>query len=66
MKLQDRAEVGVYCPQCSPPPKLVVHTNRQNGTQFLGCPNWPKCDHTQEIPEDIKMQAAGARRLPGF
>lgn len=66
MKLQENAEVERYCPVCSPPPKLIVKTNRKNGNQFLGCPNWPNCTHTEPIPESLRMKAAGAPTLPGF
>ena len=67
MKLQERATVNRYCPVCNPdPPKLIVRTNRQNDSQFLGCPNYPECNHTESIPEHIYMEAAGASKLPGF
>lgn len=69
-KLQDRSEVNRRCPRCKAEGrgnvKLIVRTNRLNGRQFLGCPNWPECDHTEPIPEDVKMRAAGATTLPGF
>jgi ssDNA-binding Zn-finger/Zn-ribbon topoisomerase 1 len=70
MKLQERSEVEIYCPACKRAGrgavKLVVRTNRQNKTQFLGCPNWPDCEHTEPIPEALLLEAAGAARLPGF
>lgn len=66
-KLQDRMTVNVFCPRCSPSVKLIVRTNRLNDSQFLGCPNWPEsCHHTQPIPQDLIMQALGAKSLPGF
>lgn len=69
-KLQDRSEVNRTCPRCKDEGrgnvKLIVRTNRDNGNQFLGCPNWPECSYTKPIPEDVKMEAAGAARLPGF
>ncbi len=66
-KLQDRMQVNVFCPRCSPPVKLIVRTNRSNGIQFLGCPNWPEsCHHTQPIPADLIMRLHGAVPLPGF
>lgn len=54
------------CPKCSPRVKLMVKTNRANGNQFLGCPNWPECEYTAPIPEALIMQAQGAQKLPGF
>lgn len=28
---------------------LVVRVNKQTGEKFLGCPNFPKCKHSEEI-----------------
>lgn len=65
--------IAIKCPNCDEHPDrkhkrhtLVVRTNHENGTQFLGCPNFPDCKHTQEIPEHLRLEAAGAERLPGF
>jgi ssDNA-binding Zn-finger/Zn-ribbon topoisomerase 1 len=70
MKLKNRSEVEIYCPQCKDAGrgavKLIVRTNRDNERQFLGCPNWPDCEHTEPIPEALLLEAAGAARLPGF
>jgi hypothetical protein len=27
---------------------------------------YPQCQYTESLPEDIKMRAMGAKRLPGF
>lgn len=64
--LRDRATVEILCPKCDAPPKLIIRTNRANDSKFLGCPNFPECRHTQPIPQDMLMEAAGAQRLPGF
>jgi len=61
--LPDGQEVNKRCPKCAIPRKLVVRTNRQNGSQFLSCPNWPKCNHTEQIPESLKMQLLGQPTL---
>jgi len=62
--LLDGQEVESVCPECSPaPPKLVIRTNRRTGNQFLGCPNWPRCFYTCEIPEYLKLKAAGQPML---
>ena len=58
-KFQDNTETDIFCPHCVPPRKLIVKTNRHNGGQFLGCPNYPQCNFTREIPEAWKMRAAG-------
>ena len=54
---------AIYFPLCKPLVKLVVKTNRKNGNQFLGCPNWPECDHTRKIPESWIMEANGQPTL---
>lgn len=35
------------CPLCGG--SLVVRTNRENGTRFLGCSNYPKCHFTKTL-----------------
>lgn len=59
VKFEENTESDILCPHCNPPRKLIVKTNKQNGGQFLGCPNYPNCNHTREIPEAWKMRAAG-------
>lgn len=63
MNLQNGAEVARTCPKCGVAHRLVVRTNGKDGSQFLGCPNYPRCRHTEPIPEDIRMRAMGQRRL---
>lgn len=58
-KFQDGTESAVLCPTCNPPRKLIVRSNKHTGSQFLGCPNYPVCDHTQAIPESWIMRAQG-------
>jgi ssDNA-binding Zn-finger/Zn-ribbon topoisomerase 1 len=64
-KLPDNQEVEIYCPNCKWPVKLIVKTNRITRNQFLGCPNWPDCNHTQSIPESIVMRLNGQPTLFG-
>lgn len=59
MKFQDNTEADIYCPNCVPPRKLIVKTNRHTDHQFLGCPNYPECNHTRPIPEAWIMRAQG-------
>ena len=56
-------ESMLYCPTCVPRKKLVVRTNKQNQTQFLGCPGYPMCDHTQKIPDEWILRALGQPEL---
>jgi len=61
--LENNKQVERYCPNCSPMVKLRVKTNRVNGNQFLGCPNWPDCDYTDSIPESLIMEVQGQKKL---
>jgi ssDNA-binding Zn-finger/Zn-ribbon topoisomerase 1 len=62
-KFLENTESAVLCPECNPPRKLIVKTNQHNGSQFLGCPNYPDCHHTQPIPEEWVMRMEGQRDL---
>ena len=62
-KIPDNLRIEKYCPSCGSGAKMVVRTNHQNDSQFLGCPNWPECNRTEPIPESIMMQFAGQPRL---
>lgn len=61
MKLQENAEVEIYCPRCVPAPKLIVKTNSHNDSQFLSCPNYPNCLYTRSLPVDLVMITQGPR-----
>lgn len=55
------------CPRCGW--EMVKRKNKENGSEFLGCTQWPTCQHTEPIPEDVRMQMLGqdvAPRLEGF
>lgn len=58
-------ELALGCPKCGVATRLVVRMNRRTKEFFAGCPNWPKCDFTQEIPDSIWMEASGQPRLFG-
>lgn len=62
-EFENNREVDLRCPRCAADTRLRIKTNRTNGSQFLGCPNYPRCDYTREIPESLKMELRGARRL---
>lgn len=62
-KWEDGLEAKIICPECGSP-VLVVRTNSKNGGQFLGCPRWPECKHSEPIPESWKMRAQGQPELP--
>jgi ssDNA-binding Zn-finger/Zn-ribbon topoisomerase 1 len=60
-KLPDRTRVKKRCPDCGA--EMIVRTNRENGSQFLGCTSYPKCKRTEEIPENIRMELEGQPKL---
>ncbi len=62
IKLPDGKRLMVVCPDCDAP-NLIVRTNRANDSQFLGCPNWPACKHTQAITQEIQMRLQGQPSL---
>lgn len=60
MKL-DKQMIEKRCPECGA--GLVVRTNRENDSQFIGCMAWPNCTHTEAIPESLRMRLMGAPGL---
>lgn len=60
----DIGETTIGCPDCGR--KLVIRTNRETGQDFLGCPRYPDCQHTQPLPEWVRLKRAGAAMLPGL
>ena len=58
---EKQPEIKLTCPECSWP--LVVRTNRQNGTQFLGCSHWPECTFTRELTPYLIAKMSGAPTL---
>lgn len=57
------AELEKACPECGR--ELVIRTNRATGEEFIGCVGYPSfCQHTEPLPESIKMRRAGATPLP--
>ena len=66
--IKDRTQVSIFCPDCGRglkpvSIKLIVRTNSQNGSRFLGCPNYPRCKYTQALPQDIIMRLTGQKGL---
>jgi ssDNA-binding Zn-finger/Zn-ribbon topoisomerase 1 len=61
--LRSGTEVSIGCPKCGVATKLVVRMNKKKKTKFLGCPNWPECDWTQNVPDHIWMEASGQSSL---
>jgi ssDNA-binding Zn-finger/Zn-ribbon topoisomerase 1 len=63
----DGSEIGKFCPKCKDQGrgdvKLIVRTNKTREGQFIGCPNWPHCDYTENIPQEMYMRATGQPTL---
>jgi ssDNA-binding Zn-finger/Zn-ribbon topoisomerase 1 len=53
------------CPQCLIGTR-VERMNRETGTPFIGCSQWPVCTWTMPLPADEVMRRAGATPLPGL
>jgi len=62
-KFENNMQTDIPCPECDDGTTVIVKTNKINGNQFLGCPNWPECEYTRQIPEAWKMRAAGQEQL---
>lgn len=60
-------KLEIPCPECRDNGRGIVHlvirVNRKSGHDFLGCPQWPECSHTQPVPEYLKMIQAGQPTL---
>lgn len=54
----------VTCPSCHAP--MVERENRQNGSRFMGCSNYPTCVETTKVPAYLEVKRAGGLELPGF
>ena len=50
------------CPECTG--DLIVRRNRQNGSLFLGCTEWPECQRTEGLPKYYRIQLAGPPVVP--
>ena len=47
------------CPECGQP--LTQRTNRNNGSEFLGCSDWPNCTPQRESAGGRADEAAERR-----
>ena len=62
--------ISVRCPVCLEagrgPHPMVLRTNRNNGSEFLGCSQFPECTYSTALPAWYELRKAGAEPLPGF
>ena len=52
------------CPECGR--ALVIRTNRANDSQFVACTGYPSCQHTEAVPETLRLRLIGHPELPLF
>jgi len=57
IKFKDGEDFPVLCPEHRL--GMIVRTNKKNGRQFLGCPEWPECAEIAQIPEEYYARAMG-------
>lgn len=53
------------CPGCGTG-HLLERENRQNGSRFMGCSEFPRCRHSEPLPAYLELKRAGAVELPGL
>jgi len=51
-------EEGENCPECEYG-VLLVRENSQDGTKFLGCDEYPRCNFTEDIEEGFERRDEG-------
>ena len=52
------------CPKCGK--NLTIRGNGETQEEFLGCSQYPECEHTEPLPTDIILRRQGAATLPGL
>lgn len=62
--MTEQPRITISCEVCGSP--MVLRENRQNGSRFLGCSQFPQCRETSPLPAYFAMLEAGAEHLPGF
>ena len=55
--------VALGCPQCGAAHKLIIRQNSKTKEFFLSCQNWPTCNFTQNVPDDLRLKLLGAKGL---
>lgn len=58
------SEIAVSCEGCGSP--MVERINSINGSRFLGCSDFPRCERTQKVPAYLEVLRSGGIELPGF
>ena len=58
------SDIQKACPECGQP--LTIRVNSTTQQEFLGCGQYPECQHTEPLPMDVILRRQGAATLPGF
>ncbi len=53
LKLVTEKEVEQPCPECG---EGTLKVKRRGARAFLGCDRYPKCKHTQPLPEGVRLE----------
>lgn len=51
------------CPKCGA--LLTIKRNRETGEEYIGCTSFPSCNHTEPLPESIKLRRQGQEDMFG-
>lgn len=57
-------KLAYSCSECGA--QMRIRLNKESNTLFIGCARWPDCKHTEEIPETVRMEILGQKRLSGL
>ena len=57
-------DIKKACPKCGK--YLTIRGNGETQEEFLGCSQYPECEHTEPLPTDIILRRQGASPLPGL
>ena len=57
-------EIKKACPKCGK--DLAVRVNGETHEEFLGCSQYPECEHTEPLPVNMVLRRQGAAPLPGL
>ncbi len=58
------SDIKKACPKCGE--DLAVRVNGETHEEFLGCSQYPECQHTELLPMDMVLRRQGAAMLPGL
>jgi ssDNA-binding Zn-finger/Zn-ribbon topoisomerase 1 len=63
MELKPGKHLHISCPECGVGSSMVIRQNGDTLEFFIGCSNYPRCKHSQNLPEHLRLEALGQRSL---